>query len=102
MAACYRFGPFVVYEGSHRLIHGDEVVHLPSRAIDLLLYLVARPSMLVSKEELFSVLWPRLAVTENSLMQIVSKLRSALDDDPASPAYIQTVARRGYRFIASV
>jgi TolB-like protein/Flp pilus assembly protein TadD len=51
---------------------------------------------------LFSALWPDVAVTDNALTQAVSELRQALGDDPSKPTYIQTVARRGYRFIAPV
>jgi len=51
---------------------------------------------------LFSALWPDVAVTDNALTQAVSELRQALGDDPSKPTYIQTVARRGYRFIAVV
>jgi TolB-like protein/Tfp pilus assembly protein PilF len=58
--------------------------------------------VLVGKDELFAALWPDVAVTDNALTQAVSELRQALGDDPSSPTYIQTVARRGYRFIASV
>ena len=78
------------------------LVPLSPKIIDLLLYLVARPSVLVSKEELFKALWPDVAVTDNALTQAVSELRQALGDDASSPAYVQTVARRGYRFIAAV
>ena len=102
MASSYRFGPFTVDAASYRLLRGSEVVPLSPKIIDLLLYLTARQSALVSKDELFSALWPDVAVTDNALTQAVSELRQALGDDPASPTYIQTVARRGYRFIASV
>ena len=71
------------------------------KIIDLLLYLVVRPSALVRKEELFSALWPDVAVTDNALTQAVSELRQALGDDPSKPKYVQTVARRGYRFVAT-
>jgi len=63
---------------------------------------VARQSALVGKDELFAALWPDVAVTDNALTQAVSELRQALGDDPSKPTYIQTVARRGYRFIAPV
>jgi TolB-like protein/Tfp pilus assembly protein PilF len=56
----------------------------------------------VSKDELFRALWPDVAVTDNALTQAVSELRQALGDDPANPRYVQTVARRGYRFISPV
>jgi adenylate cyclase len=102
MVASYRFGPFVVDAGSYQLRRGSEVIPLSPKIIDLLLYLVARQSTLVGKDELFSALWPDVAVTDNALTQAVSELRQALGDDSANPTYIQTVARRGYRFIAPV
>lgn len=102
MVAAYRFGPFTVDPGSYRLLRGTEVVPLSPKIIDLLLYLVARQSALVPKDELFAALWPDVAVTDNALTQAVSELRQALGDDPSKPTYIQTVARRGYRFIAPV
>src|SRR5947207_1604394 len=102
MASSYRFGPFTVDAASYRLLRGGEIVPLSPKIIDLLLYLAARQSTLVSKDELFSALWPDVAVTDNALTQAVSELRQALSDDPAKPTYIQTVARRGYRFIATV
>ena len=102
MVASYRFGPFTVDAGSYRLLRGSEVVPLSPKIIDLLLYLVARQSALVPKDELFAALWPDVAVTDNALTQAVSELRQALGDDPSKPTYIQTVARRGYRFVAAV
>ena len=59
-----------------------DVVPLSPKIIDLLLYLVARQSALVSKDELFKALWPDVAVTDNALTQAVSELRQALGDDP--------------------
>lgn len=100
--ASYRFGPFVLDGGAYRLLRDGEIVPLSPKIIDLLLYLAARPSALVSKDELFKALWPDVAVTDNALTQAVSELRQALGDDAASPTYIQTVARRGYRFIAPI
>jgi DNA-binding winged helix-turn-helix (wHTH) protein/tetratricopeptide (TPR) repeat protein len=101
-AASFRFGPFTLDSSSYRLLRGGEPVPLSPKIIDLLLYLVARQSALVPKEELFKALWPDVAVTDNALTQAVSEARQALGDDPSKPTYIQTVARRGYRFIAPV
>src|SRR3954468_10183849 len=98
----FRFGPYVVDAGSYQLFRGSQVIPLSPKIIDLLLYLAARQSALVPKDELFTALWPDVAVTDNALTQAVSELRQALGDDPAKPTYIQTVARRGYRFIAVV
>jgi DNA-binding winged helix-turn-helix (wHTH) protein/tetratricopeptide (TPR) repeat protein len=100
--ASYRFGPFAVDAAAYRLLRNGTVIPLSPKIIDLLLYLVARQSALVGKDELFAALWPDVAVTDNALTQAVSELRQALGDDPAKPTYIQTVARRGYRFIAPV
>jgi DNA-binding winged helix-turn-helix (wHTH) protein/tetratricopeptide (TPR) repeat protein len=101
-AASYRFGAFVVDGGAYRLTRDGQNVPLSPKIIDLLLFLAARPSVLVSKDDLFRALWPDVAVTDNALTQAVSELRQALGDDPASPRFVQTVARRGYRFIAPV
>ncbi len=98
----YRFGPYTLDPAAYRLLRESEVIQLSPKIIDLLLYLVARQPALVSKEDLFKALWPDVAVTDNALTQAVSELRQALGDDPSKPAYIQTVARRGYRFIAQV
>ena len=101
-AASYRFGPFVVDGGAYRLLRDGVNIPLSPKIIDLLLFLAARPSVLVSKDDLFRALWPDVAVTDNALTQAVSELRQALGDDPANPKYVQTVARRGYRFISPV
>jgi DNA-binding winged helix-turn-helix (wHTH) protein/tetratricopeptide (TPR) repeat protein len=98
----YRFGPYSLDPAAYRLLRNGDVVPLSPKIIDLLLHLVARPSALVSKEDLFKALWPDVAVTDNALTQAVSELRQALGDDPSHHAYIPTVARRGYRFIAPV
>ncbi|MBI2833877.1 MAG: winged helix-turn-helix domain-containing protein [Acidobacteria bacterium] len=101
-AVLYRFGPFVLDPGAFRLTRDRATVPLSAKLIDLLLFLVERPSTLATKDELVGRLWPDVAVTDNALTQAVSELRQALDDDAASPTYIQTVARRGYRFVAPV
>lgn len=98
----YRFGPYTLDPSAYRLTRDRDVIQLSPKIIDLLLYLVARQPALVSKDDLFKALWPDVAVTDNALTQAVSELRQALGDDPAKPVYVQTVARRGYRFIAPV
>ena len=98
----FRFGPFVVERPAYRVLRDGHSLTLSPKLVDLLLYFVSRPSMLVTKDELFSAIWPDVNVSENALTQAISDLRQALGDEPASPTYIQTVARRGYRFIAPV
>ena len=98
----YRFGPFTLDTAAYRLLNGSTEVALTPKAFDLLRHLLERPGTLVSKEELFERVWPDVAVTDNALTQVVSDLRQALGDAAGAPAYVQTVARRGYRFIGSV
>jgi DNA-binding winged helix-turn-helix (wHTH) protein len=92
------FGPF-------RLIPGDGLrydgrsVKLPPRALAVLTVLVASPDMVVSKQTLMNAVWPDTFVTESSLLEAIGLLRDVLGDDRKQPIYIQTVHRRGYRFI---
>jgi len=98
----YRFGPFRFDAAAYQLLAGDRTVSLSPKVMDLLRLLASRPSQLVTKEDILRELWPDVAVTDNAVTQVVSELRQALGDDPSSPRYVQTVPRRGYRFIASV
>jgi DNA-binding winged helix-turn-helix (wHTH) protein len=84
------------------MVRGDTVVPLTPKLLDLLLHLLDHAGELVTKEALLDAIWPDANVTDNALTQAISELRQALGDDPASPRYIKTVARRGYRFIAAV
>ena len=98
----YRFGSFRLDSVSYRCFRGEMPIALAPKGLDLLLLLVARPGTLVSKDEIMRALWPDVAVTDNALTQVVSDLRQALGDPSTSPQFIQTVPRRGYRFIAAV
>jgi DNA-binding winged helix-turn-helix (wHTH) protein len=64
--------------------------------------LVERPGELWTKDELLDEVWPDLHITESSLSVSINALRSALGDDSNAPRYIETVMRRGYRFIAPI
>ena len=98
----YTFGVFSLDTDGFRLTRDGRPVEVSPRPFDLLAYLVARPSQLVTREELFQSLWPDVIVTDNALTQLVSELRQTLGDPSGSPQFVQTVARRGYRFIAPV
>jgi DNA-binding winged helix-turn-helix (wHTH) protein/tetratricopeptide (TPR) repeat protein len=98
----YRFDHFLVDRAGYRVMRGDQVVALTPKLIDLLLHLVDHRGTLVTKEELLDALWPGANVTDNALAQAVSELRQVLGDEASRPKFIKTVARRGYRFIASV
>ena len=98
----YAFGPFVLDAAAFRLSRDGKPLTASPKVLDLLRYMLDRPSTLVTKEELFRAIWPDVIVSDNALTQAVSELRQALHDDPSKPTYVQTVARRGYRFIAPV
>ena len=98
----YRFGPFVVDAAAYRVSRDGSPLELTPKLLDLLLHLVEHAGSLVTKEQLLDALWPDANVTENALTQAVSELRQAIGDDASAPVYIRTVARRGYRFVATV
>ena len=98
----YEFGPFRL-DPANRLLTGAEgEVRLSGRAFDALLLLVTRPNALVTKEELMASVWSGSFVEESNLTVAISSLRRALGDDHAERRYIQTVSKRGYRFVAPV
>lgn len=95
-----RFGPFV-FDPHTRLLWRDGVeVALPPRVLGVLETLVGRPGDVISRQELLDRVWKDAFVTDTSLAEAVSVLRQTLGDDPQAPTYIQTVHRRGYRFVA--
>jgi TolB-like protein/DNA-binding winged helix-turn-helix (wHTH) protein/tetratricopeptide (TPR) repeat protein len=99
----YAFGEFVLEPSQQRVRRLDgETLNLTPRLFSALQLFVENPGKLLDKDALMLALWPGLVVDENSLSQVVSGLRRALADDKASSRYIQTVPRRGFRFIAAV
>src|SRR3954451_474259 len=98
----FRFGPFLADRVGYRVLRGEEALDLTPKLLDLLFHLLDHSGALVTKEALLDALWPGANVTENALAQAVSDLRDALGDEPATPRYIKTIARRGYRFVATV
>ncbi|HKP70207.1 MAG TPA: winged helix-turn-helix domain-containing protein, partial [Pyrinomonadaceae bacterium] len=84
------------------LSNGGKPVPLPPKALALLLAFTERPGHIFSKEELLERIWPDTFVEEGNLAYTVRLLRKALHDDPESPKCIETLPRRGYRFIANI
>ena len=85
-----------------RIVHGENVVGLEPKVMDLLLFLADQPNEVVSRDALLAELWPGVVVGEDTLARTVSKLRQALADDVKQPEYIETIPKRGYRLIAEV
>src|ERR1700730_8999099 len=95
----YEFGPFRLDPAERRLLRGDNVVVLTPKAFDTLVLLVRNNGHLLDKEKLLRMLWPDSFVEEGNLSNNIFLLRKALGDDSA---YIETVPKRGYRFVGAV
>jgi len=93
----YEFGPFRIDTRNRQLLRADEVVPLKAKAVETLLLLIESRGDVVEKDELMQRLWPDSFVEEANLTQNIYTLRKALGGD-----YIQTIPRRGYRFVAEV
>jgi TolB-like protein/Flp pilus assembly protein TadD len=97
----YDFGPFRVDATEHLLLRDDTVVPLTPKAFDTLLVLVRNSGRIVEKEELLKTVWPDAFVEEAILAQNVFTVRRALGGSEGDQ-YIQTIPKRGYRFVAEV
>lgn len=98
----YRFGDFSVDADQRVLLREGKAVPLAPKVFDTLLVLIENNGRIVQKEELMNRLWPNTFVEEANLTFNIQQLRKSLGDNARNPSYIETIARRGYRFIASV
>jgi len=96
-----RFDRFELDEADARLTCAGQPVALPPKPFAVLCALARAPRMLVTKNALLDTVWGHRFVTESVLKSAISEVRAALGDDPKQPRYIETVSRRGYRFIAA-
>ena len=96
-----RFDAFDLDEADAVLTRDRSRIDLPPKAFGVLCALARQPGRLVLKDALLDEVWGHRHVSESVLKTTVSELRAALDDDAKKPRYIETVSRRGYRFIAS-
>jgi DNA-binding winged helix-turn-helix (wHTH) protein/TolB-like protein/Tfp pilus assembly protein PilF len=95
-------GDWAVEPALNQLSSAGKTVKLEPKAMSVLVYLAERPGQVVSREALLSAVWSGLVVGDDSLTQVVIKLRKALGDVPEKPAYIQTISKGGYRLVAPV
>lgn len=98
----YEFGRFRLKSDERVLLRGDESVALTPKAFDILLTLLENEGRIVRKDDLMKRVWPDTFVEEGNLTQNVSLLRKALGESATGPQFIETVPRRGYRFVAPV
>jgi DNA-binding winged helix-turn-helix (wHTH) protein/tetratricopeptide (TPR) repeat protein len=101
---CYRFGPFELDLGEGALSRNGTRLKPQDLPYRLLVMLVERPGEIISREEVRQRLWPENTFVEfdNSLGVAIRKVRDSLNDNAEAPRYVETIPRRGYRFVAPV
>lgn len=98
----FEFGEFCLDTDENVLLRGVERVSLTPKTLQLLEVLVRNAGRVVTKEELMGAVWSESFVEESNLTFTVTLLRKALGDNSRSPNFIETIPKRGYRFIAAV
>jgi DNA-binding winged helix-turn-helix (wHTH) protein/tetratricopeptide (TPR) repeat protein len=98
----YEFGPFRLDVGERLLLREGQPIRLRSKVFDTLCVLVQNQGHLVGKETLMQTIWPETIVEENNLDHNISTLRRVLNEKKKEPTYIETVPKKGYRFVAEV
>jgi len=98
----YEFAGRRLDPARRQFVHAGKAVPMLPRCFDALLLLIERRGELLDKDFLLKALWPDVIVDENSLAKVISELRRALGEAPRGAGCIETVSRRGYRFIADV
>ena len=96
------FGPFRLAPEEECLWRGNKKIRLAPKAFAVLHYLLTQPGRLVTKDELFQTVWPDTVVGDAALTFSVGEIRRALGDKAKNPQFIETVHRRGYRFVSDV
>jgi TolB-like protein/Tfp pilus assembly protein PilF len=98
----YKFGSFLLDKGERVLRRDDKNVPLTPKVFDTLVVLVERAGRLVTKDSLLAEVWPDTFVEEANLSVNIATLRKALGEIAGEQQYIQTISKRGYRFVADV
>lgn len=98
----FELGEWTVEPDLNRIVRGDEIVRIDPRNMKLLQLLASRPGQVIPQSEIEQIVWGDVVVTPNSVYQSIAQLRRALGDEKASPKYIETIARKGYRLVARV
>src|SRR5262245_35627097 len=98
----YEFGPFGVDVSERVLTKGQQAIPLTPKAFDTLVVLIRNSGHVVGKDDLLKEVWPETFVEEGVLAVNVAAIRKALSDGDEGASYIETVPRRGYRFVGEV
>jgi DNA-binding winged helix-turn-helix (wHTH) protein len=98
----YYFGSFCLNRAEQQLLRNGARVRLAPKAFELLLVLIQNKGRLLTKDQLLAEVWPNVFVEEANLSVNIASLRKALDEGDAERHWIETVPKRGYRFVAPV
>ena len=98
----YEFGPFRLDPAERMIARGEQILSMTPKALDTLIVLVENSRHIVTKEELMNRVWPDIYVEETNLAQHISMLRKILGEREDGGQYIETVPKRGYRFVIPV
>ena len=100
-AVIYEFDDVKIECRNFQILKNGAALRITPRAFEVLLYLIENAGRVVSKQELFERVWKESFVTDNALTRMVKEIRRVLGDDAAAPRYVETIPKRGYRFIAA-
>src|SRR4029453_3799049 len=98
----YEFGSFRLEASEHILLRDGQIVPLSPKVFETLLVLVENSGHVVNKDELYKHVWPDVVVEETNLTKNISILRKVLGECDGEISFIETVPKRGYRFVAPV
>ncbi len=101
-AHIYRFANVVVDCARFSVVRDGRTVKITPRAFEVLVYLLRHRDRVIGKQELFEQVWRESFVSDNALTRMIKEIRHVIDDDANAPRHIETVPRRGYRFIGAV
>jgi DNA-binding winged helix-turn-helix (wHTH) protein len=98
----FTFSNVVVQPRANLLIKNSKEKRIETKVMSLLILLVSRSEEVVTRHEISTSLWPNVVVGDEGISQLIYSLRNALGDDAKKPQYIETIPKKGYRFIAQV
>ena len=98
----YQLDDLIVDCKNFRLQKNGQNVALTPRAFDVLTFLIKNAGRVVEKQEIFDAVWKDTFVGDNALTKVVKEIRHVLEDAAGAPRYIETVPKRGYRFIGDL
>jgi DNA-binding winged helix-turn-helix (wHTH) protein len=101
-AGDFRLGDWLVQPSLCQLVHGEKVLRLRPKLMDVLVYLACGPGQVISKEKIIDAVWAKEFIAEGTLAQAVFELRAALGDERKGSRFIETIPKRGYRLVAPV